>query len=77
MTHDERHDAADLEIGSLRTRLLELERRMRATEKDVETAWTPPHKRLWFAIDGWPLYRVAARRQWRPWHRDRWPWRRR
>ena len=59
------------EIESLKVRCAELERRYRTLEKQVDTLWTPPHKRLLFFLDGWPLYRLAVRRQWRPWHRTR------
>lgn len=43
-------------------------KRLRDVEKQVDTLWTPPWKKLWFVIDGWPLYRVVPKRQWRPWH---------
>jgi hypothetical protein len=44
--------------------------RVRTLEKMLDTKATPLWKRVWFRIDGWPAwYHVAARREWRPWHR--------
>jgi len=60
----------DAEIESLKVRVLELERRLRHQEKladtYLETVWW---RRWWFMLDGWPGYRIATRRAWRPWHK--------
>lgn len=62
----------DAEIASLKERLKALEARVRLTEKDINTLWTPWWKQLYmFVVDGWPIYRYAEAndRYWRPWHR--------
>lgn len=59
----------DAEIESLKVNVRELSRRLRLAEDKLDTfVETPWWKRLWFALDGWPLYRLSERRQWRPWH---------
>ena len=60
----------DAEIASLKVNVQHLQDRVRYLEKCNETGFeTPLWKKLWFALDGWPLHRIAERRQWRPWHR--------
>lgn len=63
-------------LESTEVNIRELQRRVRQLEKQVETLWTPPWKRLWFWIDGWPLYRIvdATAKRRRPW--DNWVTRR-
>ena len=56
-------------IRSLEVQIGSLDERVHVVEDKVDTLWTPPWKRLLFAIDGWPLYRLSERRQRRPWHR--------
>ena len=61
---------AETHIAALHDRCKALERRMRHTEKQLDTRATPLWKRVLFRIDGWPpWYVVAERRAWRPWHR--------
>ena len=49
--------------------LIELTRRVRHIEKQLDTRNTNWLKRLWFWIDGWPRWTIVAeRRSWRPWH---------
>jgi len=56
------------EIASLKANLRPLGERVRLLEDQMDTfVLTPWWKRLWFAVDGWPLYRLAGRAQWRPW----------
>lgn len=62
-------EEARVHIASLSARLHTVEVGLRQLEKSVETLWTPPWKKLWFWIDGWPLYEVTDRRRPRPWHK--------
>ena len=58
------------EIVSLKVNQAQQAGRIRYLEKLADTYLeTPWWKRLWFMIDGWPGHGLAARRQWRPWHR--------
>lgn len=47
-----------------------LEERIHDLEEEldtfVKTAWW---KKVWFVVDGWPLYHLIDHPQWRPWHR--------
>ena len=43
--------------------------RVRALEKLVDVWDSPWWKLALFVLDGWPLKRVVARPQWRPWRR--------
>lgn len=62
-------DSLHCEVESLKVRVGELERAHRLTEERVDTLWTPPWKKLWFWVNGWPLYRLADAPKPRPWHR--------
>jgi hypothetical protein len=63
-------EEAAIHIASLSVRLAELERRLRIEEKVSDTfILTPWWKRLWFAVNGWSLYELQERPQWRPWRR--------
>lgn len=62
-------DEAAVHIASLSARMRSLEVEHRRLSEAVDTLWTPPWKKLWFWIDGWPLYRLADKRSPRPWHR--------
>jgi hypothetical protein len=57
------------EIQSLKLNSDLLQQRQRELEEMIDTLWTPPWKKVLFALDGWPLYRLAERPQWRPWRR--------
>mgnify|MGYP001619168715 CR=1 len=54
---------------SLRLRIQKLEERVGDLEEKlscfVENVWW---RRIWFCLDGWPLYYLIDRPQWRPWH---------
>ena len=55
---------------SLRLRIQKLEERIHDLEEEFDTyVRTPWWKRLWFAADGWPWYRLVDHPRWRPWHR--------
>ena len=55
---------------TLRLRIQALEERVGDLEEKLYTFVEQPWwKRLWFAIDGWPLYYLIDHPQWRPWHR--------
>lgn len=43
--------------------------RVRRLEEWMDVIETPTFKRILFALDGWPLWRVVERPQWRPWRR--------
>lgn len=62
-------EEAEQHIGSLTTRVGELERAVRDLQRLEDTMATGLRKRLIFAIDGWPWWRVVARPQRRPWRR--------
>jgi hypothetical protein len=62
-------ESFEQEIESLKVNVKQLQNRVRCLEKIVETIWTPWWKKIWFVIDGWPLYRIVKKRQWRPWHK--------
>lgn len=62
-------EEAAVHIASLQARVFALEVELRHQAEMIDTLWTPPWKRLWFWLDGWPLYRVAEIRRPRPWHR--------
>jgi hypothetical protein len=62
------------EIESLKLDREQLWREVRELQKENDTfVKTPLWKKCLFWLDGWPLIRIVARRQWRPWHLDRWP----
>lgn len=67
--HVDSLEEAEVHVRSLTQRVGELERRVRALEELEDTMATPLYKRLIFALDGWPWWRVVARPQWRPWRR--------
>lgn len=55
---------------SLQEQMRLLEHRVHDLEEVDDTfVLTPWWKRIWFAIDGWPLHKIVERRQWRPWHK--------
>lgn len=63
-------DEAEVHVASLQARVVELERRLRHAEKQLDTLGTPLWKRVLFRIDGWSPWWVTDRpRAWRPWHR--------
>lgn len=62
-------EEAAVHINNLQSRCRTLELEVRYLTEAVDTLWTPPWKKLWFWVDGWPLYRLADRRKPRPWHR--------
>lgn len=62
-------EEARVHIASLNARVKTLEIQVHRQFEMIDTLWTPPWKKLWFWIDGWPLYRVVEKRRWRPWHR--------
>lgn len=64
-------DSQDAEIESLKKRVNQLEQQNVELHEMIDTLWTPWWKKLWFLIDGWPLYRLADHPSWRPWHRRR------
>lgn len=63
-------DEARVHLAALYARVAELERRLRHTEKQLDTAGSPWWRRLVFRLDGWPAWWVVAGRpRWRPWRR--------
>ncbi len=60
---------AEAVLNSHLVRLQQLEAKVRHLEKLEDVMDTSLPKRLLFAFDGWPLFRVVARPQWRPWRR--------
>lgn len=62
-------DEAAVHLASLSARIRSLELQHHHLFEMVDTLWTPPWKKLWFWVDGWPLYRVVEQRKRRPWHR--------
>jgi hypothetical protein len=61
-------DEAKTHIVALRTRVTEVERRLRLVEKQLDTHGSPFYKRAWFRANGWPPWWVTDRpRAWRPW----------
>jgi hypothetical protein len=62
-------EALEARVASLEFNSTQQANRIRTLEKQVETLWTPPWKKLLFGLDGWPLYRLAAQPAWRPWRR--------
>jgi hypothetical protein len=68
MDSDQRILNLEAEIESLKVNNKQLQNRMHFLEEVIDTIWTPWWKKAWFVIDGWPLYRIAEKRQWRPWH---------
>ena len=61
-------EEAAVHIASLTQRIKTLEKEVRQQAQMIDTLWTPTWKKLWFWIDGWPLYRLADKRKPRPWH---------
>ena len=58
------------ELHELAKRVTGFEHRIVDLEEAVDTyIATPLLKRIWFALNGWPWYRLVDRPQWRPWHR--------
>ena len=47
----------------------QMQDRIRRLEKLADVMNTPLWKRLVFAIDGWPWFRLVDHPQWRPWRR--------
>ena len=72
-------DSSTKLIEDLHTRIMSLETnralhaiRIHDLEQEMDILCKSPWwKQLWWAIDGWPLTRIAERRQWRPWHGHR------
>lgn len=71
MVQVESLEEARLHITSLTDRVDELEKFKADTLQRLDTLQTVPPKRLWFWVQGWPLWTDlnADRRRWRPWHR--------
>ncbi len=59
------------ELDSLKINVQELYARVSKLEDETSILLTPPHRKLWFVLNGWALYRVVERPQWRPWRRRR------
>ena len=59
------------EIESLKVNIHELHARVHALEEWQEITFSPWYKKLWWWLDGWPLYRIAdpSERANRPWRR--------
>lgn len=62
-------ESVDLEIDALWARLREIDGRVHQLDELADTMNTPIWKRLLFALDGWPWFRVVKKPQWRPWRR--------
>lgn len=62
-------EEAEIHVRNLAFRVRALERQVRAHQNLVETMDTPLWKKAIFVLDGWPLFRVVKRPQWRPWRR--------
>jgi hypothetical protein len=56
-------------LASIEFNLVQLRNRVRRLEELEDTMNTPLLRRLLFALDGWPWFRVVERPQWRPWRR--------
>jgi len=59
----------EAEIESLWLNMTQTQGRVRAVEKLLDVWDSPWWKLALFVVDGWPLRRVVARPQWRPWRR--------
>jgi len=59
----------DAEIDSLWVNMRDLRGRVRHLEELEDTMDTPILRKIVFALDGWPLFRITDRPQWRPWRR--------
>ena len=62
-------EEAEAHVQSWSVRIRSLERRTRTIEELADVMDTPMWRRALFVIDGWPLFRVVDRPQWRPWRR--------
>lgn len=62
-------EEAEFHLRILTLQVSELSRRVRRMEDMYDTYDTPAWKRLLFVIDGWPMWRIVERPQWRPWRR--------
>lgn len=60
---------ADAHVASLWVNVDQQAGRIRQVEKLLDVWDSPAWKLALFVIDGWPLRRVVARPQWRPWRR--------
>lgn len=54
---------------SVLPRLHILENKVRQLEKLQDTMDAPLWKKFIFLVDGWPLFRVVEKPQWRPWRK--------
>jgi len=63
------HDSLDAEIDALWVNIREHSGRVRHLEKLEDVMNTPLRRKIIFVIDGWPLFRLVAHPQWRPWRR--------
>jgi len=64
--------SVDAEIDSLWFNLTgrgQLGDRLRRVEKLADVMDTPLRRKILFMLDGWPLFRLVDRPQWRPWRR--------
>lgn len=61
-------EEAEVHIRSWAVRIHQLERTVRTQQKLIDTMDTPLWKKMIFILDGWPLFRVVSKPQWRPWH---------
>lgn len=59
----------DAEVDSLWVNVRQLHEAVRRLQELEDTMDTPMWKRAVFVLDGWPLFRVVERPQWRPWRR--------
>lgn len=62
-------ESLDSEVSALWKELGNVSRRVRRLESLEDTMNTPLRRKIVFLIDGWPLFRVVDRPQWRPWRR--------
>jgi hypothetical protein len=63
-------DEVETHITVLTARIQQLEQRVRATEKVLDTFVETPWWRRWlFVADGWSGHRVVDAPAWRPWRR--------
>lgn len=65
-------EEAEVHVAALQDQIVGLGRRVSDLEAEMDMAYrTPFWKRLWFAVNGWPLRRVVEQDEqaWRPWHR--------
>lgn len=69
--HGLEHALASLanEVTALRSQVTAANVEIRYLTEAVDTLWSPPWKKAWFWINGWPLYRLADTPSRRPWHR--------